>query len=260
MSKNQKRTEAERKEILNKQVNISGAGEAEVLQDLFSKEFIEADDRKAAQIAAGLKRLIDGYVDERFEEQMARFMAWAEEREREREKFEKDRIKWFEEQFSKMEKLKSVTETDKARSAARAQKIAEEAREEIQAESAAAQLEFQKRWHDSPKETITSSGIPVETRNGIVFEPEVLSIQVGTKTKHIVFYPDQPTEVPKFIADIYRERKNMGRELNKLDDALKISSNNEMKNFDEIAKKFPEINPSGRIRPEDIINSILPKE
>jgi len=221
-----------------------------------SEDFLKGNDRQAAEIAAGVMKLVRGELDTKFDAMMSKYMARVEEMEKERQKYEADREIWFTEQLDKANKLRPTTESDKQRIAVQTQEIFRQAREEVVSESAVTWTEYQRKIANEPRETITSGGKPIHTSQGIKFEPEIISFIVGTRPVKYILYPGVPTEVPKSVADMYRQRYQQKRKLDELGEALDASN---MKEFGQVARRFPEIDPSRSINPEDIANSVIPK-
>ena len=238
----------ENPEVLNAEVRSDGVGEHSAVQTLLSDKFQEADDLEAARIARAVYKLIATDMDKRmeveFDERFTKYMAWAEAREKERQKYDDDRMKWMEEQIAKADKLRPASEYDKAKVAVKTQEMFANAKAEAMAEAANAKLKFAEKCARAPKVQITSYGRPIRTRNGIQYVPEVINMIIGTQAVGFTLKVGEPTEVPDFIAAEYAHRRRESTRLNQL--STDLSADN-MKRFEDVAKRHPEIDPRGNV-------------
>ena len=238
----------ENPEVLNAEVRSDGVGEHPAVQALLADEFSKADDLEAARIARAVYKLIAPEMDKKaevvFDERFAKYMAWAEAREKERQKDDDDRMKWMEEQITKADKLRATSEYDKAKIAVKTQEMFANAKAEAIAEAADAKLKFAEKCARAPKVQITSYGRPIRTRNGIQYVPEVIKMIIGTQAVGFALKVGEPTEVPDFIATEYANRRREATRLNTLNTDLSADN---MKRFEDVAAKHPEIDPRGNI-------------
>lgn len=238
----------EKPEVLNAEIRVdqhgeyAAADEHPAVKDLASEKFLEGDDLEAARIAKAVYKLVAGELTQEFEDRFAKYMEWADKREREAQKFEADRQKWFEDLMEKGNKLRATSEYDKTQVAIKTQRMFDQARTEAIAEAADAKLKFSQRCAAAPKVTITSYGIPLRTRNGVIYEAEVIPMVVGTTIVKFALPVGVPTEVPDFVAAEYSRRKREAVKLKELDADLSATN---LQEFDKVAAKHPEIDPRG---------------
>lgn len=231
----------QRQETLNSKIRMDGVGEDPAIQAITSKEFLTANDVEAAKMAAGIAKILRGDLTAEFDERLNKYLELVSKQMEEERKYNEGRIKWLEEKMEKANALRSVSDSDKDRSAAHAAEVAKQAREEAVSESAHELLKFRKRCAEAPKVTVTSYGRPYRSRSGIKYETEVIKYSVGMRTIQFVLPIGQATELPDFIAAEYGRRKQEEMKLDTLKDDLNVS--NKIQPFDKIAQKHPEIDP-----------------
>jgi len=238
------RSPEEQKEILDKEINPYGTGEAPEIKAVLSDEFISADDKKAAEIAAGVAKILMGELDEKLQQRLNQHLAAAEARDNEMKRYMDNQMKWIDEQRLKFEQTKRDLDPDKV--SANTAEITKQIRQEIAAESALAQIEFQKKLSDAPKVKLIPQGHPVFIRTSgggksLRWEAEILTIPVGTETKQYKLEPGVEYELPDFIVDLYWDKKREQLKRDGLADFIRIGPENKMRNIAEVAEKFPDI-------------------
>jgi hypothetical protein len=240
----------EQLETLSKPIHPLGSNEHPAIQDLVSQDFIHAKDTEASVIAKAVMELVRGELTVEEEERWRKYQAFADARDAEARKFEADRMKWWEAQVAKMEKLKK-TGFDKDKVIANAADKDRQAREEVRAESADALIRFKQRCAQAPKVTIVSGGIPIRTRSGIKYFPEVIKMIVGSTPQTFVLPMNQGVELPDFIATEYLARKNEKHVLDKLPEQLA-----KMEDFSKVTAIAPEVNPDRSINNAQFVQNL----
>jgi hypothetical protein len=230
-------------EILNH--TIDGKPDSPAVQVLMSDEFLKMSDVDAAQVGKALREIVRGEMDDKMEIMFHKFLEYVDKRDKERDKFEEDRLKWFQQKIDEANKLKvsgSAKDTLDAKSAEMAKRV----REKVTAESATAILEFKKKVSDAPKILYASSGKPMRTRRGIRYEPEVYKRVVGNRSFSWVFPINKPVMVPDFILKELLARKEKETDFERLDTQLK-----KMDQWEEAVKIDSAIDP---MKADDAIN------
>jgi len=244
------RTESEQLEVLSKEIHPLGSGEAPAIQDMMAKEFLSAKDTDAALIAKAVLELVKGELNEEDENRFKRYQEYADKRDAEARKFEEDKMKWWEEQVKKIESLKK-TGFDKDKIVAKAADMDRQVREEARAEAADAWIKFEQRCAAAPRVSIISPGIPVRTKEGVKYFPEVIRMIVGTKPKEFVLPVNQIVELPDFIAKEYAVRKNQKHVLDRLPEQL-----SKMEDFSKVTAIAPEVDPDRALNNQNYIQSL----
>jgi hypothetical protein len=243
-------TAAEQQEILSKPIHPLGSGEHQALQDMTKREFLSATDLQAAQIAKAVMEQVRGQLTQEDEDRFRRYQEFADKRDAEARKFEEDKMKWWDTQLAKIESLKK-TGFDKDRIVAKAADMDRQAREESRAESADALIKFKQRCASAPKISIISPGLPVRTKEGVRYFPEVIKMIVGSSPQTFVLPINQVTELPDFIAKEYIARKDQKRVLDKLPEQLA-----KMEDFSKVTAIAPEVNPDRAINTTSYVQSL----
>jgi hypothetical protein len=205
-------------EVLNS--TIDNKPDSPALQALMSDKFLKMSDVEAAQVGKALREVVRGELDDQMGAMFNKFLEYVDKRDKERDKYEEDRLKWFQQKLDESSKLK-VSGSAKDILDAKTSKMMKRVKEKVAAESATAILEFKKKVADSPKILYASSGKPVRTRRGIRYEPEVYKVVVGNRSFSWVFPINKPILVPDFILKEFIARKEKETEFEKLDTQLK---------------------------------------
>jgi len=256
-------SEAEQAEILNKEVRLDGVGEDPVIQGLVSDEFVDMPDQEAADIGQALRDLIRGQAEllknqQRQDEDMRKMRAWMQEREETAQQFREDPVKFAQDINARAENLRVTgVAKDKIQAKFANDRIAyaREMKAKADMKTAIELQEFRDKISKAPKVTVYSSGKQQRLRVGdsFVTKPiaETIDVAFGGKTFRWTLPPGKPTQVPDFIARDYYSRKEMDVERDKLKDALGVGDGGSMRNFAEVAAKFPELDINRR--PDNII-------
>ena len=248
--KTKQRTEAEQQEVLSKEIHPHGSNEHPAISDMAKKEFLSAKDTDAAVIAKAVLELVKGELSQEEEERFRKYQAYADKRDAEARKFEEDRMKWWEAQVTKLESHKK-TGFDKDKIIAKAADMDRRAREEVRAEAADAWITFEQKCAAAPKISIMSSGLPVRTKEGVKYFPEVIKMIVGTKAKDFVLPINKVVELPDFIAQEYINRKEQKRVMDKLPEQL-----SKMEDFSKVTAIAPEVSPDRALNNQSYVQSL----
>ena len=209
---------SEQIERLESQVRLDGVGEDPAVKALVDGTFEKASNVEAFDIAAMLQQIVRGQNSilsnqKQQGQELARLKAKMAKMDEDAEKWEKNKEKFIDEVNKKAEAF-CIDDPQK-----KAQLIAQEA-QKIQNAIAATRVEnslnavkFNTFIESQPKEIIVSPGVPtVVNDNGVqrsIMANEVIKI----KHKQWVLQPGVPTEVPKIVADEYRQRQKARQEL-----------------------------------------------
>lgn len=193
-----KRTKAEQAELLNKP--IKDFEEQQVVKDLLSDKFVHASDAEASEVTVALAELIRGQkmmTEElvKLRERMSKYDEFAE-------KWESDKERFLEEVSKDADKLRR-SGLDQERIIAQAALDFEREVKRARVEQVSSRLKFEQELASMPKETLTVTGIPETlSRTG---QQVIMPEEIRIKHKKWVLQPGVPTEVPKLVADRYRE-------------------------------------------------------
>lgn len=190
-----KRTKAEQAELLNRPVE--DFKDQQVVKDLMSEDFAAKSDLEALDVTKALAELIRGqkFMTEEVQKMRERMDIY----DRAAQAFNEDRENFIKEVLQRAEKLKDPSGKTTAMGALELEKKIQEAK----AGQVTARLKFEQDLANMPKVTVTGTGVPeTMARTGqIVIMPEVIRI----RHKQWVLQPGIPTEVPKIVADRYRQ-------------------------------------------------------
>lgn len=226
-------TSRSKEEVLNSPVNLSGAGEDQVIKDLLSDKFVKGTNQEASEIAIALRQLISGQDlllqnQSKQSEEMAKIRQRMAEMDAAAEKWETDRAGFLLEVEAKAEKLRTI---DPERAIAKGAIEFQNALVQAKAEFETDKLQFKQRLANMPKETVVSPGelitVMEQGRQVSKIIPEEVRI------KNVVWYlkPGVPTEVPTIVGDLIRDRRRSQEETRSREDML--SRNLEQPAFDK---------------------------
>jgi hypothetical protein len=191
-------------EMLNSTVRINGAGEDQVIKDLLSPKFVDLPDAGAARIAVALDALLKGQSMQA--EAMTKLYDKMEKYDADARRWEEDKVKFMEDWSRKAEE--KLAGLDKDVLEAKTADITKKAYAAARAQNASAKLAFNQKIAMEPKVTVTSPGVAVQTRDGMMVEPEVIRI------KHMqwILQPGVPTEVPFSVAEVIKSKRRFKSE------------------------------------------------
>ena len=208
---------SEQIERLESEVRLDGVGEDPAVKALVDGTFANATDTEALNISLMLQQIVRGQTSilsnqDKQAQELSRLREKMDRYDRDAEKWEKNKEKFIDEVNKRAEALR-IDDPDK-----KAQLIAQEA-QRIQHTIAATRVEstlnavkFNAFLEAQPKEIVVSPGVPATIMdNGVqrsVMSPEVIKI----KHTKWVLQPGVPTEVPKVVADEFRQRQKSRQE------------------------------------------------
>jgi hypothetical protein len=248
------RSPAEQEEILNKEVRLDGTGEDPIIQTVLSDEFAKMPDQEALSVAAALRDLIRGQAalldnQKKQDEEVRKMRQRFEEMEESAQKWRDDPAHFADEARAKADKVR-LTGDNKDKAIAEGARILQEQTAKANAEAATAELEFIQKCANAPKVTISSSGKVWKTKVGDGYvdrvQPDVIRRSVGKRSFEWVLFPNQPVDVPDFVAQEYWKSKRWVQEQDKVKEALLPDANGKFRNFDELQARFPELNPNNQ--------------
>lgn len=254
-------TPSEQEEILHKEVNPTGEGEHPAIKAVVSDEFATMSDEDAFDVAKALRDLIRGQAallknQQAQDEEVRKIQQRFAEIEDANKRWQEDPAKFAAEASVKADKVR-LTGAEKERAIAEGVRIQREAIEVANAEAMDELLRFRQKCANAPKTIIASGGKHWRTKAGDgykdVVEAEVIRVSVGKKIFQWKLMPDEPTEVPDFIAQEYWARKRNLKEQNKIKEALSPDINGQFRNYDDLQREFPDLNPSAQMS-GDVVN------
>lgn len=205
-------------EILNSQVDTTGNDPSPIVNALMSEDFVQASNFDASQIALLLQQLVrqNSSLLSKIETQQDEIVKLRERQ----EQIDMQTVKRFESQqkdiqdvLDRAEKLKQ-TGDKKDKTIAKGVKMYEKARADAIAGKAVDRLAFDRMLASQPKETIVSPGQLITVMEGGAQVPKVIAEEVRIKHKVWHLFPGVPTEVPKAVADVLRQRRASDIETN----------------------------------------------
>lgn len=225
-------------EILQKPVSdFSGAGEAEVVQDILSDDFVEMGEAEALDLALALQQLVRGQASilanqQNMEGELARLKADAERRDRVMEEYKADQEKFFQRVREEGQSLKADEQT-KARMLERSQQTLSEMTAFHRHEKNA----VREKMRNEPKESVVWPGESFLSREGSQAvqrsRPLVVHINGETFTAKI----GDVVQVPQCVAARLREIERTKEENN---ERRKVLSAEQSDTF--VAGKWAKIN------------------
>lgn len=220
--KNKQKTKAEQIETLNKEINMSGAGEDPAIKALVSDDFINMNDTDALAVALAVAKVVRGQLQEEIDGTLGSLKATIAKMEETAKKYEEDRIKFAEEIFNQAEIHRR---TDNDRISVESADLMAQVQQEARAAAILKREAIDEKVKISPTVKMIHPGVPVRVRKGgnkvTIMKPFEI------RYEHLVFVlpPNQPTEIPKFIYDAFMEKQEQMQKKDKLKEALRDGRN-----------------------------------
>jgi hypothetical protein len=208
---------SEQIERLESQVRLDGVGEDAAVKALVDGTFETATNTEAFDIAIALQQLVRGQNSilsnqDRQAQELSKLRERMDRYDQDAEKWEKDKEKFIDEVNKRAEEFRIDDPNKKAQLIAQEAQRIQKAISATRAENTVGMLQFETFLASQPKETIVSPGVPTTINdNGVqrsIMAAEVLKI----KHKKWVLQPGVPTEVPKVVADEFRQRQKSRQE------------------------------------------------
>ena len=235
---------SEQMERLESKVRLDGVGEDPAVKALVDGTFTNATETEALNISLMLQQIVRGQTSilsnqDKQAQELSRLREKMDKYDQDAEKWERNREKFIDEVNKKAEEFR-IDDPDK-----KAHLIAVEA-QRVQHTIAATRVEntlnavkFNAFLEAQPKEIIVSPGVSATIMdNGV--QRSVMATEV-IKIKHTkwVLQPGVPTEVPKVVADEFRQRQKSRQEIYERKALLNASA---PKDNMVVAQKWGEIN------------------
>lgn len=207
---------AREREILTKKVRTDGEGEDPAVRAMLSNQFTEGTNAEALDIALAMQQLLKGNAallenDRKFADELNALKAKMAKIDDDAARWEHDRERWLNEIMDRAEKLRvRESELDKIQAEAAvdmANKI-----QEAKAHVVINQQMFDEALSKEPKETITSPGVvEIVMENGSPVA-KLFNEEIRIKHRRWILRPGVPTELPKSVAEMYRNKKRSEQE------------------------------------------------
>jgi hypothetical protein len=197
-----KKTIAESKETLDKPVRLDGVGEDQVVKDLLSDKFVHGTNAEAFDIAVGLQQLLRNMsvLDSKMTDQYQQLKSRMDEMDKSANDWEANREKFIEEVIAR-----AGSPTD--RDVVTGMSTYSNALAQAKAEAISDRLTFAETVGRMPKEIITSSGEVNMVVEGGSTVAKILPEIIRIKNLSWTLQPGVPTEVPKIVAEVFRQRR-----------------------------------------------------
>lgn len=209
---------SEQIERLESPVRMDGVGEDPAVKALVDGTFENASNMGALDIALMLQQIVRGQTSilsnqDRQAAELARLREKMDRYDQDAEKWEKDKEKFIDEVNKKAEAFRIDDPNKKAQLIAQeAQKI-QKAISANRAENSVNNLQFEAFLSTQPKETIVSPGVPTTINDNGVQRSIMAAEEIKIKHKKWLLQPGVPTEVPKVVADEFRQRQKSRQEI-----------------------------------------------
>jgi hypothetical protein len=222
-----KRDLSREQEVMNAEINLSGAGEDPAIKALLSPDFASLPDTQAATIALALQQIIRGQASllanqDAMSKELAAYRERMDKMEKASTAYESNKQKFIDDLYNQADK-KRLPESKRgqlvARETAKFQKLVQTAK----AEKTVEQLHFDDALRKMPKVMVTSMGVTVQTViNG---EPTLALTPEEVHIKNHVWrlMPGVPTEVPQIVADRLQHVRRVQEETRARDKVLRIT-------------------------------------
>ena len=207
-------------EQANRPINPTGEGEVQAVKDLLSPEFEQMSNFDATQIALALQEILRGQKSllanqDTMGLEIARLKEHQDKVDERIAQAESRRNKEIEDILERSSKL-VATGDKKDRIVAKGAQLYQQARQQAVASQSVVKLQFEEQLRLMPKETIVSPGVWIQTREGQRLDPE----EVRIKHKVWLLQPGVPTEVPKAVGDVIRDRRKSQTQTSQMKQAL----------------------------------------
>lgn len=244
-------------EALNAQVNLSGAGEDPAIKALLSDEFATMPNTEAVNVALMLQQIVRGQnaiLENQtiMGDELSKLKSRMDSMDKDSLRWEEDRQKFLTEAAENAERLRIKDPDELERFQAKQANYIQNEIQSAVANSTVDKLRFDSLLASQPKEMITSPGrMVMKNVRGVqqaTMEPETIRI----RHRVWVLPPNMPVEVPKLVADEYRQRikdRNESAQRKSILNADAPLDNVQMaQKWNEISKKS---NPSSEQMPFD---------
>ena len=208
---------SEQIERLESQVRLDGVGEDPAVKALVDGTFEKSSDLGALEIALMLQQIVRGQTSILHNQdqqalELARLREKMDKYDQDAEKWEKNKEKFIDEVNKRAEEFRIDDPNKKAQLIAQeAQKI-QKAISANRAENSVNNLQFDAFLVSQPKEIVVSPGVPTTVNDNGVQRAIMAAEEIKIKHRKWVLMPGVPTEVPKIVADEFRQRQKSRQE------------------------------------------------
>lgn len=237
-----------RKEILNNPIGPKGTNDP-VVEALIADDFVSKKDSETLDIALQLQQLIGGVNSlvagqqsdrENFGRAIEALRARIEAAEETQRKFEENREKWYEEVMARAPITNDPLKKEKLQM--KGAELIQKAYADARAQSAVAKVEFERQLKSGPREVIMSPGVVEMIQVNDQPQMKVFAEVISLKGHKWILQPGVPTEVPKIVAERYRQMQQGKEEAQRRSDAMMITENQGAPEQHEAQRRMEAIN------------------
>ncbi len=250
MSKRSRYTQKQREDARNRALEIQNkpadAHPSErILQEIQSPDFATKPDSEVLSIALQLNNLVQGVNSIMANQQetaaaLAQLQKRIEKAEADNRKWEEDREKFYNEVMSRAPTTNDPLKKEKLQ--AQGAELVRKAYQDAAAEAATARLQFEELIRTGPKETIVSPGTVEMVNEGGSITTKIFNDVIVLKGHKWILPAGEPVEVPKIVADRFREIQRGRAEFQKRSKALAVDANGNMPEQGELQTRMAKIN------------------
>lgn len=235
---NKMNTPAEQREILDKPVNRSGAGEDPAIKALLGEDFVNMNDTDALAVAIAVAKIVRGQLKEELDGTMGQLKQLMADMQNTAQKAEEDRLKFARDIFNQAEKMR-VSPNEKTALDVRGSELMRKVNEEARALAITRRFEIDKRVADAPKVKMMHPGVPMTIRRGDMRETIVKPFEIHYEHLKFILPPNELMDIPDFIFEAFVKEQEMAKSRNKLETVLKGAT----KHYGKAIEADPVVDP-----------------
>lgn len=237
-----------RKEILNSPIGPKGTNDP-VVEALIADDFKDKKDSETLDIALQLQQLLGGVNSlvagqqadrENFSRAIEALRARIEAAEETQRRFEENRDKWYEEVMARAPITNDPLKKEKLQM--KGAELIQKAYADARAQSAAEKVRFEQMISTGPKEVIISPGVLEMIQVNDQPQMKVFAEVISLKGHKWILQPGVPTEVPKIVAEHWRQRQRGNEEAQRRADAMMITDSQGAPEQHEAQRRMEAIN------------------
>jgi hypothetical protein len=195
---------------LDKPVRMDGVGEDPAVKALLRDDFPELPNRESVEIGLALQQIIRGQASmldnqDKFSKELDQVRRQMDEYDKAAERWENDKANWLDEMAELREKTRRDSDPEKV--AVNAIEATKKAYAEATATAVSDQMSFDDALSKMSTETIVSPGRIVNMKQGSGIVPTLEAEVIRLKHRQWVLPPGVSVEVPKLVADVYRQKQ-----------------------------------------------------
>jgi hypothetical protein len=209
---------SEQIERLESQVRMDGVGEDPAVKALVDGTFEKASNLNALDISLMLQQIVRGQTSilhnqDQQAQELAKLREKMDRYDKDAEKWEKDKEKFIDEVNKRAEEFRIDDPNKKAQLIAQEAQRIQKAISATRAENSVSALQFESFLASQPKEIVVSPGVPTTVNDNGVQRSIMVADEIKIKHRKWILQPGVPTEVPKLVADEFRQRQKARQEL-----------------------------------------------